>query len=235
MAIATRAVRARPRRADSPDARCSIVGPLTLLELDHAFCIVREPGQAARRLEADGWLLDDGQTHHGQGTRNRRLVWAEQFLELVWLTDPAEAAANPLHLDRRAEWTTTGASPFGLGFRGQIDPADSNEFWLYDALGPRIWIHRDNERFPQRPLIFVLEMAAEEMKQRRRRGRIPGAVASRQPGDLCEIRVHGPAAPSLPPVAGPPIAYVPGPHLLELVVGDEHRSQKISNVLAIVW
>ena len=84
-------------------------------------------------------------------------------------------------------------------------------------------------------LIFVLEMAAEEMKQRRRRGRIPGAVASRQPGDLCEIRVHGPAAPSLPPFAGPPIAYVPGPHLLELVVGDEHRSQKVSNLLAIVW
>jgi hypothetical protein len=73
-----------------------------------------------------------------------------------------------LRLDRRWDWTTTGASPFGLGFRGQLDPAHRDEFWLYDALGPRIWIHRDNERSPERPLVFVLETAEEQMEQRRR-------------------------------------------------------------------
>jgi Glyoxalase-like domain len=206
-----------------------------LLELDHVFCMVSDPGQLAGRLEEDGWILDDGRRHRGQGTRNRRLVWAEQFLELLWVIDAAEATANPLRLDRRSDWGTTGASPFGLGFRGQIDPADSSEFWLYDALGPRIWIHRDNERFPERPLIFVLETGADEMKQRRPRGRISGAVAPRQPGDLCEVRVHGPSAPSLPPFVGPPIAYVPGPHLLELVLGDQDRSQPVSDAFAFVW
>ncbi|MEA2255700.1 MAG: hypothetical protein QOG35_1745 [Solirubrobacteraceae bacterium] len=97
-----------------------------------------DPGDAARRLEDDGWVLDAGQAHGGQGTRNRRLAWRAQFFELLWVTDAAEASANPLRLDRRADPTTTGASPLGLAFRGQVEPARSDEFWPYDALGPRI-------------------------------------------------------------------------------------------------
>ena len=122
-----------------------------MLELDHVFWMVADPGQPARRLEDDGWVLDAGQAHRGQGTRNRRLAWREQFFELLWVTDAAQARANPLRLDRRADWTSTGASPIGLAFRGEVEPAHRDEFWLYDALGPRIWIHGDNERFPERP------------------------------------------------------------------------------------
>ena len=95
-----------------------------MLELDHVFCIVGDPGPAARCLEDDGWVLDAGQAHGGQGTRNRRLVWPGLFFELMWVTDVGEARSNPLRLDRRADSTTTGASPLGLGFRGRIDRAN---------------------------------------------------------------------------------------------------------------
>ena len=139
--------------------------------------MVADPGQAARRLEDDGWVLDAGQAHRGQGTRNRRLAWREQFFELLSVTNAVEARANPLRLDRRADWTTTGASPIGLAFRGQIEPAHSDEFWLYDALGPRIWIHRDNERFPEHPMVFVLEAGKEQIEQRRRRVSMSETVA----------------------------------------------------------
>jgi hypothetical protein len=206
---------------------------VTVLELDHVFFIVTDPAEAVRRLEDDGWVLDAGQAHRGQGTRNRRLVWREQFFELVWVTDAAEARANRVRLDRRADWTTTGTSPIGLAFRGQVDPAHNDEFWLYDALGPRIWIHRDNERFPQRPLVFVLEAAEEEIEQRRRRVSMSGTVARRPRGELREIRVRGPSRPSLPHFAGPPIVYLKGPHLLELVVDDERRVRPISDGLII--
>lgn len=215
--------------------RCGLLSLATVLELDHVFCMVADPGQAARRLEDAGWVLDAGQAHRGQGTRNRRLVWPEQFFELVWVTDVGEASSNPLRLDRRADWATTGASPFGLGFRGWIRPQESDEFWLYDALGPRIWIHRDNERFPERPLVFVLELSVEEMEQRRRRVDISIAVGDGQPGELREIRIYGPSAPSLPAFAGPPVSHLPGPHLLELVVGDDGRVQTVNDALAIVW
>jgi hypothetical protein len=201
-----------------------------VLELDHVFCMVSDPDQAVRRLEHDGWVLDPGQGHRGQGTRNRRVLWPQQYFELLWLTDAAEARANPLRLDRRADGTATGASPFGLGFRGQIDPVDGDEFWLYDALGPRIWIHCDDERCPERPLVFVLEADEQEMDERRRqRGSMSEAVAHRRPGELREVRLRGPSPPSLAPLAGPPIRSEAGPHLLELVVGSESSALSVSD------
>jgi hypothetical protein len=202
-----------------------------VLELDHVFCMLADPAEAARRLEDDGWVLDAGQAHRGQGTRNRRLAWQEQFFELVWVTDAAEARANPLRLDRRADRATTGASPFGLAFRGQVQPADREQFWLYDALGPRIWIHRDNERCPERPLVLVLE--ATEEQQHQRRARMSAAATHRHPGQLREVRVHGPSAPSLPRFAGPPVVFLHGPHLLELVIDDEGTVRAISDDLVI--
>jgi hypothetical protein len=37
----------------------------------------------------------------------------------------------------------------------------------------------------------------------------------------------------LPPFEGPPIDYVQGPHLLELVVGDEGSARPVSGSLVI--
>jgi hypothetical protein len=199
-----------------------------VLELDHVFCMVSDPDEAVRRLEGDGWVLDAGRAHRGQGTRNRRLRWAAQFFELLWVSDAAEASSNPLRLDRRAHWGVTGASPFGLGFRGQVDPSNGDEFWLYDALGPRIWIHRDNERAPERPLVFVLEATAEAMRHR-----WPATVAHRRPGELREVRVRGPSPPFLPEFAGPSVVYSEGPHLLELVVDEEGTARPVSDGLII--
>ncbi len=202
---------------------------VTVLELDHVFCFVSDPDEAARRLEDDGWVLDAGQAHRGQGTRNRRLAWPQQYLELLWVADAAEARANPLRLDRRARWRTTGASPIGLGFRGQLDPADSGDFWLYDALGLRIWIHRDNEHVPERPLVFVLEMTDDEIEQCRRRE----PIVHRRTGELREVRVQGPTAPSLPSFRATPIVCETGEHLLELVVGGAGARRPVSDGLVI--
>ena len=205
-----------------------------MLELDHVFCMVGDPAQAAPALERDGWVLDAGQAHRGQGTRNRRLAWSGQYLELLWLTDAAEARANPLRLDRRFDWATTGASPFGLGFRGRIDPAQADEFWLYDALGPRIWVHHDDERRPERPLVFVLEADEHEMRERARRRRaMSEAAAHRRRGDLREVRLRGPSAPSLPSFTGPAIRFEPGPHLMELVVGGGGSAVSVGDVLVV--
>jgi hypothetical protein len=198
-----------------------------VLVLDHIFFIVGDPRDAARRLEDDGWVLDAGQAHAGQGTRNRRLIWAGRYFELLWVTDMAEARANPLRLDRRAGSATTNASPVGLAFRGQVDPADRDTFWLYDALGPRIWIHRDNERAPERPLVFVLEADDEAMRGRAR----SAGAAHHRPGELREVRVRAPSPPSLPPFEGPPISHAEGPHRLELVVGNTDATLAVSDGL----
>jgi hypothetical protein len=194
-----------------------------MLELDHVFCFVPPDGEWAGRLGAAGWALDAGTAHEGQGTRNRRLPFARQFLELVWLTDAAEARANPLRLDRRADWRATGASPFGFGFRGLLD--DSTDFWPYDALGIRIWVHRDNERAPERPLVFVLEVDLA--------GRLPGRPTSpEQRAELVAVRHTGPAAATLPSYDGPPVEHTPGPHRLDLAV-DRGREVTVTGLVSI--
>jgi hypothetical protein len=145
---------------------------------------------------------------------------AQTYLELVWIADEGEARANRLRLDRRADWAHSGASPFGLALRGQLSEPEIGDYWLYGALGVPIWVYRYNERAPERPLVFVLEAALNELEQRRPRSRAPERLAHRHPSALRSVRVMGPARRSLPRYAGPPIDYSPGLHRLELVVGD---------------
>jgi hypothetical protein len=202
------------------------------LELDHVFCMVAPDGDWETRLAQAGWQLDAGSAHAGQGTRNRRLPWPEQYLELVWVSDRAEARANPLRLDCRGDWAHSGASPFGFGLRGRLAPAERGDYWLYDALGIPIWVHRDNERAPERPLVFVLEMGDDELERRRSQARAAHVAAHARPGALRSVRVSGPSPPSLPRYAGPPVVYAPGRHRLELVVGDG-AAQRVTELLTL--
>jgi Glyoxalase-like domain len=182
------------------------------VELDHVFCMVDPDGDWAVRLERAGWSLDAGTRHEGQGTRNRRLAWRGAYLELVWVVDEDEARANPLRLDRRAGWQRTGASPFGIGLRGELPEAELSAYWRYDALGLPIWVHRDNDDASERPLVFVLEMDADAVE--RRRARIDGR------GALRSVVLRGPSPPAVPRYDGPPIAYEPGAHHVALRAGD---------------
>ncbi|HLM07551.1 MAG TPA: VOC family protein [Blastococcus sp.] len=192
-----------------------------MLELDHVLCMVTEAGSWARRLEAGGWWLDAGTAHPGQGTRNRRLIWDGQYLELAWIENGTEAGNNPLRLDRRADWRATGASPFGIGLRGRPAPAEEPAFWLYTDLGFPIWVHRDNEDRPERPLLFVLDLPARR-----------GAGPARPEGRLLTVEHHGPAPADLPCFTGPSWTYRPGPHRLELFV-DRGRPVEVSEHLSL--
>jgi hypothetical protein len=166
--------------------------------------MVAPDGDWAQRLGRAGWTLDEGTAHAGQGTRNRRLRFTDSYLELLWVEDRAEAEVNRVRLDRRADWHTTGASPFGFGFRGELADGERTDYWLYEDLGIPIWVHRDNEEAPERPLVFVVPQL------RRGEGR----------GTLRRVRLTGPAPPRFPDYAGPAIVQQRGPHRLELEVGD---------------
>ena len=95
-----------------------------MLELDHLFCLVAEPAEAARRLEEHGWVLDAGRAHPGQGTRNRRLVWPEQYFELLWITSAAEELGG-------IDLLFSNAGAMALGG----DPASWEQNFRLDVLG----------------------------------------------------------------------------------------------------
>jgi glyoxalase-like protein len=202
------------------------------LELDHVFCMVSPSDDWAARLQQAGWLLDVGREHAGQGTRNRCVVWPEHYLELLWVANQTEAETNPVRLDRRADWARSGASPFGFGLRGQLAENEIDDYWRYDALGPTIWIHRDNERRPERPLVFVVDVPTDELEHHRPQNRFPHLPAHRRPGTLQRVHMTGPAAPSLPRYTGPPVEHAPGAHRLELAVGDG-PARKITDLLLL--
>jgi Glyoxalase-like domain len=202
-----------------------------MLELDHVFCMVGDLDEVANRVENAGWTLDSGSVHSGQGTRNRRLVWPERYLELVGITDRREAGANRMRMDRRADWASTGASPIGFGLRGELAAADRGAYWLYEDLGIRIWVHRDNEQAPERPLVFVLEMNAAQLVLRR--ARLRGANRGGQPrGSLEAIHVQATAPARLPICAGPRLSQSRGAPQLELVAGPG-PARSMTDILAI--
>jgi hypothetical protein len=196
-----------------------------LLVLDHVFCMVPPDGDWAARLAQAGWLLDGGTRHAGQGTRNRRLVLAEHYLELVWVEDATEARANPLRLDRRADRQRTGASPFGIGLRGTPPEDQRAHYRLHEGLGFLLWVHRDDEAAPERPLVVVLDLP--EGPPRR------PATAPVNPGRLLAVRHTGPSPASLPAFSGPSYEWRAGEHRLE-VVTDAGPSVTLTDVLAVV-
>ena len=90
------------------------------VELDHVFVCASVGAPEADLLRALG--LSDGQPnrHPGQGTACRRFFFANAYLELLWVENPAEAqgeVARPLRFWERWSQRAEGTCPFGLVFR----------------------------------------------------------------------------------------------------------------------
>jgi hypothetical protein len=67
-----------------------------VLELDHVILFLDGPDGCAGldAVAAAGLALDPGVRHVGQGTRNRRLVFPDRYVELLWVDEPAAVAAS---------------------------------------------------------------------------------------------------------------------------------------------
>jgi hypothetical protein len=56
---------------------------------------------------------------------------------------------------------------FGFGLRGELPDSCRGDHWLDADLGAADLGARDNEHAPERPLVFVLELTAEDRERRR--------------------------------------------------------------------
>lgn len=85
------------------------------LELDHVFILTDQPKAAGDLLVSLGLEEGFSRDHKGQGTSNRRFVFANGMLELLYLRDVDESNNGPakgLRLPERVQ--TASASPFGV-------------------------------------------------------------------------------------------------------------------------
>ena len=105
-------------------------------ELDHVFVCCAPGAPEAALLGGLGLREGSANTHPGQGTACRRFFFATFYLELLWVSDAAEAQ-SPLTAPTRLfeRWTARAgaASPFGLVLRPGANPAATAPFstWPY--------------------------------------------------------------------------------------------------------
>lgn len=130
------------------------------MQLDHILVFVDPAGPEPAALAALGLRESFRRAHPGQGTANACYCFDNAYLELLWLTDSAEAggtAAARLQLAARAGWRWSGASPFGIALRGGT--ADTPPFPAWDYRPPYlpegqsipVAVFSDD---PSQPLVF---------------------------------------------------------------------------------
>lgn len=154
--------------------------------LDHLFICVDDASAAQEALVAFGLQFGLHSFHPGQGTANSCAFFDNVYLELLWPHDDRELQSEtvrPLALWERLHWRQSGASPFGVAFRGN---GDAVKTWHYDApflpsgIGLPIVTP---QRMPNEPLIFLIPdnsptRLASAMEHRGKRRTITGVTLS---------------------------------------------------------
>jgi len=133
------------------------------LELDHVFVSASVDAPEIELIREAGFIEGSTHDHPGQGTASRGIFFENAYLELIWLTDPAVAAAPPITrtgLATRAD-PLQGASPFGFGLRSTQDPVPPLPFDTWDYMPPYLprgsaFRMAANSKVLNEPLIFLL-------------------------------------------------------------------------------
>ena len=105
-------------------------------ELDHVFVMCSPGAPEAEALLEAGLREGSSNTHPGQGTACRRFFFGNAYLEMVWVSDEAEAqspAARPTRLFERWSGRDAGACPFGVVLRpaGALPGEPPFDTWTY--------------------------------------------------------------------------------------------------------
>jgi glyoxalase-like protein len=169
-----------------------------VLELDHL--IVFRPGPDLP--DTAGLVLDGGTRHVGQGTRNRRIVFADSYIELLWVESAVEAEASGL---RFAERCAGAAVPFGVVARGRLgDRAGFTPYAVPD--GPVLQVVDD----PDAPFLAVNETDEPD------RLRPVNRMGPRHVNPATGIERVELTCPVVPPVEVAGVSFVPGPAQLRV-------------------
>jgi hypothetical protein len=107
-----------------------------IVELDHVFFCCDAGAPEADFLRSQGLREGSGNVHPGQGTANRRFFFSNAYLELLWVSDAAEAqSAGVLPAQLWVRWLRrrSGACPFGIVYRPRSASAAVSPFpaWSY--------------------------------------------------------------------------------------------------------
>jgi hypothetical protein len=169
--------------------------------LDHLFVCVSEGGTPEAERLADLGLIEGApNVHPGQGTACRRYFFANAYLELVWVCDPAEAraeASRRLGLFERWSGRSGEACPFGVSLRPARPGTDELPFasWQYrpEYLPDPLCFHvATDSASPETPLLFYLPFGGRPDSKPEPRQPMQHPIGFRE---ITRVLVCGPVAP----------------------------------------
>ena len=65
-----------------------------MIEIDHLFICSKNDGDEANLIAESGFTEGEGRDHSGQGTTNRRFVFSNFFLEILWIKNQDEIQSD---------------------------------------------------------------------------------------------------------------------------------------------
>jgi hypothetical protein len=137
-------------------------------ELDHVFVAAPSPSAGWTALDEAGFLGGPSRSHPGQGTASQGIFFENAYLEVLWLTDPGEAASTAIARTRLGERLDSSleACPFGVSVRVQTPGEAGLPFrtWEYRPpyvpAGNFIPVAASSSRLDE-PLVFLLPWRTE--------------------------------------------------------------------------
>ena len=208
------------------------------LALDHFFILTHEPKKAGDVLVALGLTESFSREHPGQGTANRRFVFANGMLELLYIRDAREAEQGPakgLKLTQRL--ANTANSPFGLVLVRSQGDEHERPFagWSYQPdyfPAPKAFYVGDNADDLAEPLcIYVPFIALKAATPKTASNKPVTPTNSGEAAWLSQLNVTV-ATPQLSAVASTTskasgVSLTIGPaHLAELTLNDGAKAEK---------
>lgn len=125
------------------------------MELDHVIVFVAGPEAVASLFP--GFVLDQGMRHAGQGTRNRRVLFARNYVEVLWIDDGDLERHSGLGFAPRC--APDAPCPFGVVLRGTVGEPDRDRYVPYQVPGggPALLLLEAARHDPTRPFVAVAE------------------------------------------------------------------------------
>jgi hypothetical protein len=184
-----------------------------VLELDHVIRFV--PSGDPAYLE--GFTPGPGRVHTGQGTRNMRVMFDRNYLEVAWIDNAGEVAARGLDFAGRCARPAT-AVPFGVVLRGAIAEGERARFVPYELPdAPGVVLQLWAQQSPEAPFVAVFEVADCEARWPSRH---IGPELAPHPNGATRIVRATLSAPVVPPIAAADVRFVSGAPRLELDLGS---------------
>jgi len=192
------------------------------MEFDHLFICVENPKDGAEQLRLLGLTEGAANQHPGQGTENRRFIFENSFIELLFVTDQDELQSNltsPTKLHERFASNSQEASPFGICFR----PSKGNVTVPFES-----WSYKPKFLPPELEIAVAKSPVSEPMWFYLSFGARPDMATSkeRQPSDhncgfkcITSVKIFAPQASA---ASAKVVANVSG---IEIFNGEEHLLQ----------